>query len=154
MHLLLKCILVFLKTGKKVAIKILKPNIQEQLFKDFIFFYWVAKCFEFCIPSLQRLKAFKNVEVLSEVSLNELDLTLEASAADELAENFKFHPNYKVPKIYWEFTTKNMLVLEFIDGIRIDDLTAYLHLSIILKKLTEIGTEVFSFKFFVMVFSR
>ncbi len=137
-----------LKTGKKVAIKILKPNIQENLFKDFIFFYWLAKCFEFFLPSLQRLKLSKNVEVLSEVSLNELDLTLEASAADELAENFKNHPSYKVPKIYWEFTTKKMLVLEFIDGIRIDDLISLNYNNHDIKKITEVGTEVFFLQVF------
>ena len=73
-------------------------GFKEKLFKDFIFFYWVSKCLEIAIPSIKRLKLSKNVEVLSEVSLNELDLTLEASAAEELSENFKDNPNYKVPK--------------------------------------------------------
>ena len=137
-----------LKNGKKVAIKILKPNIQNQLFRDFSFFYWIARCLEFCIPSIKRLKLSKNVEVLSEVSLNELDLTLEAAAADELAENFKDHPNYNVPKIYWEFTTKNMLVLEFVEGVRIDDLDSLKTLKHNIKRITEIGTEVFFLQVF------
>ncbi len=137
-----------LKDGKKIAIKILKPNIHKQLFKDFTFFYWAAKFLEFCVPNIKRLKLSKNVEVLSEVSLNELDLTLEASAADELAENFKDHPNYKVPKIYWEFTTKKMLVIEFIEGIRIDDLDSLNAYEHNVKKITEIGTEVFFLQVF------
>ena len=137
-----------LKNGKKVAIKILKPNIHKQLFNDFIFFYWITKFLEFFIPSIKRLKLSKNVEVLSEVSLNELDLTLEASAADELAENFKDHKRYKIPKIYWEFTTKNMLVLEFIEGIRIDDLEALETSEHNIKNITEIGTEVFFLQVF------
>ena len=137
-----------LKDGKKVAIKILKPNIHKQLFKDFTFFYWIAKFLEFCIPNIRRLKLSKNVEVLSEVSLNELDLTLEASAADELAENFKNHPNYRVPKIYWEFTTKNMLVLEFIEGIRIDDVELLNASKHNIENITEIGTEVFFLQVF------
>jgi len=137
-----------LKNGKKVAIKILKPNIHKELFRDFTFFYWITKFLEFCIPTIKRLKLPKNVEVLSEVSLNELDLTLEASAADELAENFKDHRNYRVPKIYWEFTTKNMLVLEFIDGIRIDDLESLNASKHNIKNITEIGTEVFFLQVF------
>ncbi len=137
-----------LKNGKKVAIKLLKPNIHKQLFRDFTFFYWATRCLEFCIPGIKRLKLSKNVEILSEVSLNELDLTLEASAADELAENFKDHPNYKVPKIYWEYTTKNMLVLEFIEGIRIDDLESLNASEHNIKKITEIGTEVFFLQVF------
>ena len=67
--------------------------------------------------------------MLSETSLNELDLTMEASAADELAENFKDHPKYRVPKIYWELTSKKMLVLEFINGINIRDIVL-IHLVI------------------------
>ena len=137
-----------LKSGETVAIKILKPNIEEKLFKDFIFFYWVSKCLEIAIPSIKRLKLSKNVEVLSEVSLNELDLTLEASAAEELSENFKDNPNYKVPKIYWEFTSKNILVLEYIQGIRIDDINALKKANHNIKKITEIGTEVFFLQVF------
>ena len=91
-----------LENGHEVAIKLLKPNIEKLLFQDFKFFYWITKWFEFFIPKIKRLKLSKNVEVLSETSLNELDLTMEASAADELAENFKGHPKYRVPKIYWE----------------------------------------------------
>jgi len=137
-----------LKSGETVAIKILKPNIKEKLFKDFIFFYWVSKCLEIAIPSIKRLKLSKNVEVLSEVSLNELDLTLEASAAEELSENFKDNPNYKVPKIYWEFTSKNILVLEYIQGIRIDDINALKKANHNIKKITEIVTEVFFLQVF------
>ncbi len=137
-----------LKSGETVAIKILKPNIKEKLFKDFIFFYWVSKCLEIAVPSIKRLKLSKNVEVLSEVSLNELDLTLEASAAEELSENFKDNPNYKVPKIYWEFTSKNILVLEYIQGIRIDDINALKKANHNIKRITEIGTEVFFLQVF------
>ena len=137
-----------LKNGEKVAVKLLKPNIKKKLFKDFIFFYWISKCLELTIPSIKRLKLSKNVEILSEVSLNELDLTLEASAAEELAENFKNNPNYKVPKIYWEFTSKNMLVLEYVNGIRIDDLYALKKAKHNIKKITEIGTEVFFLQVF------
>ena len=138
----------FLKSGEKVAVKLLKPNIKKQLFNDFIFFYWVSKCLEIIFPSIKRLKLSKNVEVLSEVSLNELDLTLEASAAEELSENFKDNQNYKVPKIYWELTSKKMLVLEHIKGIRIDDINALKKANHNIKKITEIGTEVFFLQVF------
>ena len=126
----------------------MKPNIQKNLFEDFSFFYSITKYLEFFIPNIKRLKLSKNVEILSEASLNELDLTLEASAADELAENFRDNPYYKVPKIYWEFTTKNMLVLEFIEGIRIDDVEGLNSLDHNIKKITEIGTEVFFLQVF------
>ena len=80
-----------LKNGEKVAIKILRPKIEITLFRDFKFFYWTSKCIEFLIPEGKRLKLSQTVEVFSNISLNEINLTMEASAADELAENFKNH---------------------------------------------------------------
>ena len=140
--------LATLENGNKVAIKLLKPNIEKLLFKDFMFFYWISRCFEFFIPKVKRLKLSKNVEVLSEISLNELDLTMEASAADELAENFKDHSKYRVPKIYWELTTKKVLVLEYIEGIKINDLSKLERDNHNINKITEIGTEVFFLQVF------
>ena len=137
-----------LESGHKVAIKLLKPNIEKLLFQNFIFFYWISKCFEFLIPKVKRLKLSKNVEVLSETSLNELDLTMEAAAADELAENFKNHPKYRVPKIYWELTNKKMLVLEYVDGLKINDLTKLRRDKHNIDKITEIGTEIFFLQVF------
>ena len=137
-----------LKNGDKVAIKILKPQIEKLLFNDFRFFYWVSKCIELFIPKLKRLKLSKTVEVFSNISLIELDLTMEASAADELAENFKNHLNYRVPKIYWDLTTKRILVLEYIEGIKIDDITALKKQKHNIKKITEVATEVFFLQVF------
>ena len=54
-----------LKSGEKVAVKLLKPNIKKKLFNDFIFFYWISKCLELIMLSIKRLKLSKNVEVLS-----------------------------------------------------------------------------------------
>tara|TARA_B110000046_G_scaffold80914_1_gene89219 strand:+ start:447 stop:1895 length:1449 start_codon:yes stop_codon:yes gene_type:complete len=137
-----------LKNGDKVAIKILKPQIEKLLFNDFRFFYWVSKCIELFIPKIKRLKLSKTVEVFSNISLIELDLTMEASAADELAENFKNHLNYRVPKIYWDLTTKRILVLEYIEGIKIDDISALKKQKHNIEKITEVATEVFFLQVF------
>ena len=137
-----------LKNGETVAIKILRPNIEKLLFNDFHFFYWGAKCIEFFIPNTKRFKFSKNVEVLSEVSLNELDLTMEAAAAEELYENFKDNINYRVPKINWEITSRKILIMEYIYGIRIDDLVSLQKNNHDIKKITEIGTEVFFLQVF------
>ena len=137
-----------LKNGEKVAVKILKPQIEKLLFNDFRFFYWVSKCIELFIPKIKRLKLSKTVEVFSNISLIELDLTMEASAADELAENFKNHLNYRVPKIYWDLTTKRILVLEYIEGIKIDDISALKKQKHNIEKITEVATEVFFLQVF------
>ena len=137
-----------LKNGDKVAVKILKPQIEKLLFNDFKFFYFVSKCIELFFPKIKRLKLSKTVKVFFNISLIELDLTMEASAADELAENFKNHLNYRIPKIYWDLTTKRILVLEYIEGIKINDISALKKQKHNIEKIIEVSTEVFFLQVF------
>ena len=137
-----------LKNGDKVAVKILKPQIEKLLFNNFKFFYCVSKCIELFFPKIKRLKLSKTVKVFFNISLIELDLTMEASAADELAENFKNHLNYRVPKIYWDLTTKRILVLEYIEGIKINDISALKKQKHNIDKIIEVSTEVFFLQVF------
>ena len=137
-----------LKNGDKVAVKILKPQIEKLLFNDFKFFYCVSKCIELFFPKIKRLKLSKTVKVFFNISQIELDLTMEASAADELAENFKNHLNYRIPKIYWDLTTKRVLVLEYIEGTKIDDISSLKKQKHNIKKIIEVSTEVFFLQVF------
>ena len=137
-----------LKNGDKVAVKILKPQIEKLLFNDFKFFYFASKCIELFFPKIKRLKLSKTVKVFFNISLIELDLTMEASAADELAENFKNHLNYRIPKIYWDLTTKRILVLEYIEGIKINDISALKKQKHNIEKIIEVSTEVFFLQVF------
>ena len=137
-----------LKNGDKVAVKILKPQIEKLLFNDFKFFYCVSKCIELFFPKIKRLKLSKTIKVFFNISLIELDLTMEASAADELAENFKNHLNYRIPKIYWDLTTKRILVLEYIEGIKINDISALKKQKHNIEKIIEVSTEVFFLQVF------
>ena len=137
-----------LKNGDKVAVKILKPQIEKLLFNDFKFFYCVSKCIELFFPKIKRLKLSKTVKVFFNISLIEMDLTMEASAADELAENFKNHLNYRIPKIYWDLTTKRVLVLEYIEGTKIDDISSLKKQKHNIKKIIEVSTEVFFLQVF------
>ena len=106
------------------------------------------KCIEFFVPNAKRFNFSKNVEVLSEVSLSELDLTMEAAAAEELYENFKDNINYRVPRINWEITSHKILIMEYVYGVRIDDLVSLQKNNHDVKKITEIGTEVFFLQVF------
>ena len=73
---------------------------------------------------------------------------MEASAATELAENFESYSNFRVPKIYWELTTKNVLVLEYIDGIKIDDTNNLKKYHHDINKIISTAIEVFFLQVF------
>ena len=83
------------------------------------------------------------VNIFAMTSINEVDLRLESSSATELSENFIDFKNYKVPKIYWEFTSKNLMILEYINGIRIDEIGKNNNSKINILQLTKQASEIF-----------
>ena len=137
-----------LKNGEKVAIKILRPDIELKLFSDFKFFFWLSKQIEFFVPKFQRFKLSEMVTIFSITSINEVDLRLESSSANELNENFVKFKNFKVPKVYWEYTSKNLMILEFINGVRIDEIKKNKNRQINIQKLTKQASEIFFLQVF------
>ncbi len=137
-----------LLSGEKVAIKVLRPNIEKLLFKDFKFFFWFSKVTEFFYPKIKRFKFPEMVKSFADSSINEVDLKLEASSANELHENFLNFNLFKVPKVFWKFTSKNVLTLEYIEGVRIDKIKDMNPNKISIKKITKLASEVFFLQVF------
>ena len=71
------------------------------------------------IKKTKRLKLVEVVFLLKEITNLEMDLRFEAAAANEYAENTKNDAGFKVPEIYWNFTSENVMTLDWIDGISI-----------------------------------
>jgi ubiquinone biosynthesis protein len=112
-------------TIKEVAIKILRPNIKK-IFNDEID---ALMLFVFLIESFakktKRLKLVEVVFLLKEITNLEMDLRFEAAAASEYSENTKNDAGFRVPQIYWNFTSENVMTLDWIDGVSIRE-TEYL----------------------------
>lgn len=111
-----------LKTGEDVAVKILRPEIAAQIDRDIGLFYWIAELVERRNPHYaKRLKPVEVIKTFDEIIRGELDMRLEGAGASKLRQNFEGKQGFYVPQIYWKFTTEKIFVLEWIDGIKIDD---------------------------------
>ena len=106
--------------GHEVAIKVLRPGVEEAFARDLELFYWCAEVLERFLPEFRRLKPYEVVKTFEESVWIEMDLRMEAAAAVELGENFMGDPTFRVPRIDWERTAKRVLTLERIRGIGID----------------------------------
>ncbi len=106
-------------TIKDVAIKILRPDIKK-IFNDEIdaimLFAFLVESF---IKKTKRLKLVEVVFLLKEITNLEMDLRFEAAAANEYAENTQNDVGFRVPEIYWNFTSENVMTLDWVDGISI-----------------------------------
>ena len=106
-------------TIKDVAIKILRPNIKKIFNEEIDALMLFAFLVESLIKKTKRLKLIEVVFLLKEITNLEMDLRFEAAAANEYAENTKNDVGFKVPKIYWNFTSENVMMLDWVDGISI-----------------------------------
>ncbi len=110
--------------GEEVAVKILRPGIEDAFARDLDLFYWLAGLARLAArgrADLRRLKPMAVIDTFAETVRTEMDLRMEAAAASELAENFTGDSSFRVPRIDWRRTAQRVLTLERIAGIRIDD---------------------------------
>ena len=109
------------RDGLEVAVKILRPGIEEAFQRDLDLFLWLAGLVERGAPALRRLKPVEVVRTMAETVSLEMDLRFEAAAASEMAENFKGDPTFRVPAVDWERTARRVLTMERVSGIPIDE---------------------------------
>ena len=110
--------------GREVAVKILRPGVEEAFARDLDLFAWIAEWVAHVAPSTRRLKPIEVVATFAETVRMEMDLRLEGAAAAELKDNFKDDPDFRVPAVDWSRTARRVLTIERVAGIRIDDISS------------------------------
>ncbi len=111
-------------TGQPVAVKVLRPNIERAFKKDIDAFYLAAGMVKVLSPASRRLRPRAVVEHFEGVVNRELDLRLEAAAADEFAATTAQDEGICVPEIKWALSSKKALTLEWAEGINLNDIEA------------------------------
>lgn len=109
---------------REVAVKVLRPGIERIFNRDIAAQLYVAGLIERFVPSTRRLKPVEVVETLERTVLLEMDLRFEAAALSEMGETTKADPEFRVPEVDWERTARDCLTLEWIDGLKLNDLPA------------------------------
>ncbi|MBN9087267.1 MAG: 2-polyprenylphenol 6-hydroxylase [Reyranella sp.] len=112
--------------GRPVAVKVLRPGIEAAFARDLDLFYWIAELVERTQPRFRRLRPVESVKAFADVVRVEMDLRMEAAAAQELGENFRDDPSYRTPEIDWDRTAQRVMTQEQVDGIPIGDREAIL----------------------------
>ncbi len=125
------------KKNVKVAVKILRPNIEKIFNEELDALMLLAYILESLIAKTRRLKLVEVVHLLREITNIEMDLRFEAAAANELYENTKLDKGFIVPKIYWSFTSKRVLTLDKVNGVSIREQKTLSNNKINLKVLAE-----------------
>ncbi|HXW42095.1 MAG TPA: 2-polyprenylphenol 6-hydroxylase [Xanthobacteraceae bacterium] len=106
---------------RAVAVKVLRPGVERRFYADLAAFTFAAQHAENLSAEARRLRLIEVVDTLRRSVLVEMDFRLEAAALSEMAENTKADPDFRVPAVDWDRTSKEVLTLEWIDATPLSD---------------------------------
>ncbi|MGH6635152.1 MAG: ubiquinone biosynthesis regulatory protein kinase UbiB [Gammaproteobacteria bacterium] len=132
-----------LKDGKKVVVKVVRPDIEKVIRRDLGLIRILAELAERYWEDGRRLRPTRVVMEYHKIILDELDLIREAANASQLKRNFSGSETLYVPRIVWDLTRRNVMVMERIEGIAIADISALQAAGVNLKELAEITVGIF-----------
>ncbi len=113
-----------LLTRQKVVIKVQRPNILPDIRTDLEIIHDIAHYAEQHTALGRVYNLVEIAEDFAETLHNELNYQSEGRNADRIRENFAHERCLRIPYVYWEYTTKRVLVMEYIEGIKITDIAA------------------------------
>ncbi|MEA3000099.1 MAG: ubiquinone biosynthesis protein [Sphingomonadales bacterium] len=129
--------------GKLVAVKVLRPNIEEDFARAIETYQWAAARVESMGGEAARLRPRAVIAYFKQWTARELDLRREAASASELRENLVAESGFYVPAIDWTRTSRRVMTLEWIDGIKLTDREALVEAGHDLKALAGILVRAF-----------
>ncbi len=118
-----------------VAVKVLRPKIAESFARNLGGFYTAARLLEKIHAPARRLRPVAVVDTLARSIQFEMDFRLEAAAMSEMAEHCTDDQDFRVPTIHWERSGKSVMTMEWIDGIKLNDMEGLKASGQDLKKL-------------------
>ena len=107
---------------RKVAVKVIRPGVRRRFFQDLESYFLAARLQERFVPSSRRLRPVEITETMAQTTKIEMDFRLEAAAYSELGENTRDDPGFRVPEVDWERTGRDVLTMEWIDGVKLNDI--------------------------------
>jgi ubiquinone biosynthesis protein len=110
--------------GVEVVVKVQRPGIEEIISTDLDILRDLARLAEEQVPELELYDIPSMVEEFAHTLRGELDFRREGHNADRFRRNFADNPMLYIPRVYWKLSTRRILTLERIRGIKIDDLEA------------------------------
>jgi ubiquinone biosynthesis protein len=132
-----------LKNGKEVVIKVLRPDVLPIIRRDISLLYIIAELASRYSSQARRLRPVEVVAEYEKTILDELDLLREAANASQLRRNFEGATSLYVPEVYWDYTYKNVLVMERIYGVPIRNVEQLKASNTNMERLAELGVEIF-----------
>ena len=124
-----------LLNGEVVCVKIQRPGIERKIELDLHLMNYFAGRIQKNNPEMEAINILGVVKEFGKTLRFELDFRHEAANIVRFGHNFAGDPDIRVPKVYQQYTSRHILVEEFIQGIKVSDLEHLLNSGNDLKLL-------------------
>src|SRR4051795_11447782 len=113
-----------LPNGRRVAVKVQRPNAPRQIESDIALLYQAARLAKERVRALDFIDAEQVVDEFSRSIRAELDYHAEARNAEVFRRNFAGNEDVRIPRVFWSYTRERVLVLELLEGTKLADIDA------------------------------
>ncbi len=132
-----------LKDGRDVAVKVLRPRVEQAIAGDLALLETAAGLVERLWQDGRRLKPREVVAEFARHLQDELDLMREAANASQLRRNFAGSALLLVPEVYWELCSQRVMVMERMHGIPVSQVQTLREKGVDIPALARTGVEIF-----------
>lgn len=130
-----------LVTGEEVVVKVQRPGLDQLIEEDLAILMDLARLAQTRTRWGDLYDLVGMAEEFANTLRGELNYIREGRNAELIQRNLADEPALQIPKIYWQYTTKRILTMERIDGIKISDLAALDAARIDRRKLAATGVR-------------
>jgi predicted unusual protein kinase regulating ubiquinone biosynthesis (AarF/ABC1/UbiB family) len=128
-----------LHTGEDIVVKVQRPGLEELFNLDFELLHHLVRLGNQYFKNLRKYNLEEIYQEFFELLFQEVDYINEGKNAERFQQNFLGYQRVKVPKIYWDYTTRKILTLEYLPGIKIDDRAALEANNIDTQQIIQLG---------------
>ncbi len=132
-----------LKSGEQVIVKIQRPDIEQKIAEDLRIILAVARLSEARSEEARRIGIAAMIEDYGKMLMRELDYAREARSTQRTYNNFADDPRVMIPAVYRDYTTRRVLVEEYIEGVKLSDVEEIKRRGWDVRKISRLGTEAF-----------
>ncbi|EFM11581.1 ABC-1 domain protein [Paenibacillus curdlanolyticus YK9] len=126
-----------LPDGRPVAVKIQRPNIRERIETDLEILEQLSRMAEHRLEWAARYQLRDMVNELAHSLRAELDYTIEGRNAERMAKPLERDKHVHIPAIYWDYSSRRVLTMEFLSGCKVTDLDGLSQLGFSPKQIAE-----------------
>ena len=138
-----------LEGGEEVVVKVQRPNIRKIIETDLEIMLHLGYLMERHLMEFEIQHPTRLISVFARTIEKEINYKIEAANIERFGRQFLDDETIYIPKVYHDLTTRHILTMEYVDGIKVSDIETLEKEGYDLKEIADRGSVLLMSQFFV-----